>query len=177
MGRAGPAGGQGVTGSTGAQGPTTYGPTGPAGPAGVAGAQGVTGSTGAQGKAELAGVSGPTGFSGTAGPQGAVGQTGAQGPAGAMNVATGWTFYRDFTFAGRSDDIVSSDSDKARQIADYSRKNPSNRIAIDGMNQRYVHSVYDALVDAGVPAGKIETGTYRNPQSRHDHEVVVLVSN
>ena len=94
-----------------------------------------------------------------------------------MAAASGWTIYRDFTFAGRSDDILSSDSDKPRQIAEYTRRNPSNKIAIDGPNKRYVHSVYDALIDAGVPASRIETGTYGNAQTRQDHQVVVLVSN
>jgi hypothetical protein len=49
-------------------------------------------------------------------------------------------------------------------------------VAIDGPNARYVHSVVDALKDAGVPAYKMQTGTFGDPQLRGDRRVAVLVS-
>ena len=101
----------------------------------MAGAQGATGYTGAQGSTELAGISGPTGATGAAGPQGAIGPTGAQGP---MAGDGGWSSYRDYTFNVNSDDILSADGNKAREIADYMNQNPSARVAIDGSNERRV---------------------------------------
>jgi outer membrane protein OmpA-like peptidoglycan-associated protein len=139
----------------------------------VAGAQGATGSTGAQGRAQLAGVSGPSGATGAAGPQGSVGPIGAQGPtAGGAN----WSSYRDYTFSVNSDDILSSDGNKAREVADYMNQNPSARIAIDGSSQRRVNNVRNALVNAGVPAAKIQTGQFGDAQQRRDGRVAVLVS-
>ena len=128
----------------------------------------------------MAGIAGPTGRSGDIGPQGSVGPTGAQGPigTGAMGSAVGgWSLYRDFTFNRNSDDILRADSSKPREIADYLSQNPSARVSIDGPNKRYVHSVYEALTDAGVPKSKIQTGAYDNSQQRADHRVAVMVSN
>jgi hypothetical protein len=123
----------------------------------------------------MAGLSGPIGATGAAGPQGSIGATGSQGPL-AGGSSGRWSFYRDFTFAGNSDDILRSDSNKAREIADYLNRNPSARVAIDGPSQRYVHSVVDALKDAGVPAYKIQTGAFGDPQLKSDRRVAVLVS-
>jgi hypothetical protein len=171
---------QGVAGSTGAEGPTFVGPAGPTGRTGVAGVQGATGYTGAQGSTELAGVVGPTGRSGEIGPQGVVGPTGAQGPigTGAMGNAVGsWNSYREFTFNGNSDDIVRADSNKAREVADYLNQNPSARVSIAGPSQRYVHSVREALTDAGVPKSKIQLSAFDDSQRRSDHRVTVMVGN
>jgi outer membrane protein OmpA-like peptidoglycan-associated protein len=164
---------QGVAGSRGAEGPSREGPTGPVGATGATGAQGSTGFTGARGNTELAGVSGPTGATGLTGAQGAVGQTGAQGPGGTGAQAS-WTPFRSYTFSGNSDDILRSDSGKAREIADYLNQNPSARVTIDGPNQRYTHSVADALKDAGVPMSKVQTGPYSAP--RQNNRVDVLIS-
>lgn len=121
----------------------------------------------------MAGYAGPTGATGAAGPQGSVGATGAQGPmAGGGN----WTSYRDYSFNVNSYDILSSDGNKAREIADYMNQNPSARIAIDGANGRRVNRVRDALINAGVPAYKIQTGSFGDPQQRSDGRVSVLVS-
>jgi hypothetical protein len=120
----------------------------------------------------MAGVSGPTGATGAAGRQGAVGPTGAQGLA-----AGGWNPYRDYSFSVNSDDILSSDGNKAREIADYMNQNPSARVAIDGSSNRRVNNVRNALISAGVPAYKIQTGEFGNAQNRRDGRVAVLVSN
>ena len=132
---------------------------------------------GAQGKTELAGISGLTGATGAAGPQGSIGPTGAQGSLAGATAVGSWRFYREFTFVGNSDDILRSDGNKAREIADYLKQNPSYRVAIDGPSQRYVHSVIDALKDAGVPSSKMQTGAFGDPQLRTDRRVAVLVSN
>ena len=88
-----------------------------------------------------------------------------------------WSVYRDYTFNANSDDITRSDSDKAREIADYSRQNPSYLVGIDGNNKRRVQSVREALIAAGVPADKIQAGAFGDPQLRRDLRVAVLVSN
>ena len=88
----------------------------------------------------------------------------------------GWNSYRDYTFNVNSDDILSSDGNKAREIADYMNQNPSFRVAIDGSNARRVSNVRDALINAGVPAYKIQTGAFGDPQLRRNSRVAVLVS-
>jgi hypothetical protein len=166
---------QGVVGSRGAEGPTREGPTGPIGATGATGAQGLSGFVGARGNTEMAGIAGPTGATGATGAQGFVGQTGAQGGqlgqyAAVSNVAP----FRSFTFAGRSDDILRSDKDKVREIADYMKQNPSAQITIDGPSQRYTHSVVDALRDAGVANNRMRTGPYS--VQRDGNRVDVLIS-
>jgi outer membrane protein OmpA-like peptidoglycan-associated protein len=170
-----------VVGSTGAQGPTQVGPTGPAGPAGATGAQGATGRTGAQGNTQVAGVTGPTGRTGATGPQGPIGQTGAQGPGGPGG---SWTPFRDFWFDYNRSDLQSSDSGKASDIANYLRQNPGQQVGIDGsidpnnmdLSNRRVSTVRNALLQAGVPSYKIQTGTFGNPALQRDRRVEVLVS-
>src|SRR5438067_2088765 len=140
--------------------PTSW--VGPAGPAGPTGATGMT---------ELAGITGPIGATGATGPQGSIGATGAQGAIGSVGGNNGWNLYRAFTFEGRSDDITGADSNKARDIANYLNRNPSFRVAIDGPSARYVHSVVDALKDAGVPASKLQTSAFGDPPFHSDRRV------
>ena len=173
QGHAGPMGVQGVAGSTGAQGPTTVGPTGPTGAMGATGARGATGSTGAKGDTELLGVAGPSGAAGGAGPQGTIGPTGTQGPAASGR----WSSYRDFTFNVGRHEILKGDRTKAGEVAEYMRHNPTYRIAIDGSEQDRVGVVRDALLTAGVPAHKIQTGQFGDPSLRNVQRVDVLVSN
>jgi outer membrane protein OmpA-like peptidoglycan-associated protein len=121
----------------------------------------------------MVGVSGPTGAAGAAGAQGNVGPTGAQGP---MVGSSGWNSYLDYTFNSNDDNIISGDRDKAREIAAYMNNNPSALIALDGSNAQRVNNVRGALLNAGVPASRIQTGAYGNPQYRHNSRVAVLVS-
>jgi len=88
-----------------------------------------------------------------------------------------WNSYRDYDFNFNSDDIMSSDSNKAREVADYMNQNPSLRVGIDGSNQRRVGNVRTALIEAGVPAYKIQTGAFGDPQQRRNSRVAVLVGN
>jgi outer membrane protein OmpA-like peptidoglycan-associated protein len=130
---------------------------------------------GATGSTELAGTVGLTGATGAAGPQGAIGATGSQGPL--ATAAISWSPYRDFTFRTNSNRIQEADSAKAGEIAGYAKANPSGRIAIDGADATRVVVVRDALIVAGVPADRIQSGAMGDPQLRRDGRVGVLVSN
>jgi len=122
----------------------------------------------------MAGLTGPAGATGRTGPQGTIGPIGQQGASGA---GENWSSYRDYRFNVNSDDILSSDGNKAREVADYLQQNPSARVAIDGSSERRVSRVRTALMDAGVPAYKIQTGAFGDAQQRRDGQVMVLVSN
>jgi len=185
MGPAGPAGAQGAAGYEGARGPTLVGPIGPVGNSGVAGVQGVSGETGAQGYA-MAGSAGAAGPSGDVGAQGPTGRTGAQGQAG---IVGRWTAYRDFSFYGDQTDLQPSDVTMVNEIAGYMAQNPSLQIGIDGstapngvaptnqnLNDRRVDALHNALLTAGVPASKMQTGAFGDPQLRRDGRVEVLIS-
>jgi hypothetical protein len=169
-GLAGPAGPQGITGETGPQGPTLVGPTGPSGRSGPAGAQGTT----------TVGAAGATGPAGEAGPQGGVGATGPQGPAGVINR---WTSYRDFKFESNMAELRASDKDKVSEIATYMKANPSLNIAIDGsmeprnqdLTDQRVDTVRAALIKAGVPASRIQTGAFGDRTPAQNGRVLVLI--
>jgi outer membrane protein OmpA-like peptidoglycan-associated protein len=126
-------------------------------------------------------VAGPTGRTGAAGPQGAIGQTGAQGAGGP---AGGWTPFKDFWFDSNRSDLMSSDSAAVSDIASYLRQNPGQQVGIDGsmdpkntdLSNRRVSAVRNALLQAGVPSYKIQTGAFGNPDLQRDRRVAVLVS-
>ena len=172
IGQPGPTGAQGITGDTGGKGSTLVGPTGPAGRTGPAGVQGIVGDTGARGTT-MAGVAGSIGPAGEAGPQGPIGATGATGPAG---VVERWISYRTFWFDSNTADLRSSDDGQVSEIADYMQQNPSLKVGIDGSIPRGSDpamktlpaaasiTVYAALIKAGVPASRIETGAFGDAQ-------------
>ena len=164
-----------MVGSTGAEGPTREGPTGPVGATGATGATGVTGYTGATGSTEMAGVAGPTGRTGATGAQGAIGATGVQGPGGIPGAAGTWSVYRDIWFDANRSNMRSSESGKVSDIANYLNQNPNATVAIDGTSDR-ADSVRTALLQAGVPAYKIQYGTFGDPKLQRDRQVQVLVS-
>jgi len=182
----------------------TVGCTGPAGPAGMTGAQGSTGMTGVQGSPGMTGAQGSTGMTGV---QGSAGMTGVQGPAGITGAQGApastlsglrWMSLKDIMFDYDRSDIRYSESRKPAEVAAYMSQNPSVRLGIDGytdsrgtsqynvpLSQRRVTTVRDALIQAGVPADRIETGTFGtdrpmcNPSteqcSQRDGRVEVLV--
>lgn len=183
-GPVGPAGAQGLAGGTGANGATLVGPTGAQGASGAEGAQGVSGETGAQGYA-MAGSAGPAGPSGDVGELGQTGPTGAQGQVG---MVSRWTPYREITFDSNAADIEPSGMSTITEIAAYMAQNPSLELGIDGsinsasteplnqdLSNRRVSAVHDALVHAGVPASKIQTGSFSDPQLRRNRRVDVLL--
>ena len=135
------------------------GPAGPAGPTGMTGARGSTGMTGVQGSAGITGVQGP------AGNQGA--------PASSPQPGVRWTLVKEFMFDFDRSDIRNSESRKPAEVAAYMSQNPSVRLGLAGytntqstdqynlpLSQRRVAIVRDALIQAGVPADRIETGTF-----------------
>lgn len=137
-----------------------YGPAGPAGPQGPAGPPG--GPAGA----------GPAGPAGPPGPAGERGLTGERGPVGPF-VVWRWTTFKDFLFDFDKSDMLPSETDKPAEIAAYMKENPSVVVGIDGyadprgtdpynlrLSQRRVDVIRDALIKAGVPNYKIQTGAF-----------------
>jgi outer membrane protein OmpA-like peptidoglycan-associated protein len=160
------------------------GPTGRTGSTGEAGAEGRAGFTGAQG-VNVAGLTGDTGPSGFQGVQGRAGEIGAQG---AVGIVANWTPYRTFHFNRADTSLTPSEMETASSIAGYMRDNPSLDIAIDGSmnNARFNQSdrslgnqranfVRTALLQAGVPAYKIQMGAYANPAERQPGRIEVLL--
>ena len=176
-----------------------------AGPAGVAGPRGETGATGMTGAQGPVGMTGPQGQTGMTGSQGQAGVTGAQGqpgvagPANPAAAGTRWTSLRDIMFDYNRAEIRSTELSKIADIAAYTNQNPSARLGIDGstdllrgtnqynaaMSQQRVGNVRDALIRAGVPADRIETGRFgaerakcneaNEPCSQRDGRVEVMV--
>jgi outer membrane protein OmpA-like peptidoglycan-associated protein len=147
------------------------GPAGPAGPTGMTGAQGSTGMTGVQGSTGMTGVQGSAGITGVQGPAGITGAQGA--PASSPQPGVRWTLVKEFMFDYDRSDIRYSESRKPAEVAAYMSQNPSVRLGIAGytntqstdqynlpLSQRRVATVRDALIQAGVPADRIETGTF-----------------
>ena len=160
--------------------------SGPAGRAVLVASQGSAGQTGVQGSSTTAGNTGPAGRSGPAGAQGSVGAIGAQGPVGAVDR---WTSFREFVFEFNRADIQASDTSKVSEIAAYMKQNPSLRIGIDGsmdprgtdprnqdLSDRRISAVRDALIQAGVPSSKIQSGAYGDAKLARDRRVEVLIS-
>lgn len=159
--------------------------TGPAGPPGLTGAQGSPGLTGAQGSQGSQGMTGVQGSAGMTGVQGSAGMTGVQGPTGLTGAqgATSpgpapmpgvrWSSLKEFMFDYGRSDIRYSESRKPAEVAAYMSQNPSVRLGVAGysdmqgtsqynlpLNQHRVATVRDALIQAGVPADRIETGMF-----------------
>jgi outer membrane protein OmpA-like peptidoglycan-associated protein len=120
------------------------------------------------------------------GPQGPPGGIGAQGPTG---IVSRWTSYRDFWFAFDNSDLQASDTSTVSGIAEYMTQNPSLSVGIDGsmdprgsdprnqgLSDRRVSRVRDALIQAGVPAHRIQTGAFGDAGQRRDRRVEVLIS-
>lgn len=116
---------------------------------------------------------GATGATGAAGAQRGIGATGVQGP---LAGGQGWSPCREYQFNAYDDELLRGDSDKASEVARYMDQNPSMRVGIDGMNATRVDNVRSALIGAGVPAYKIRTGPFGDPQLRNDARVAVLLS-
>jgi outer membrane protein OmpA-like peptidoglycan-associated protein len=147
------------------------GPAGPPGPTGMTGRQGSTGMTGVQGSTGMTGVQGSAGMTGVQGPAGITGAQGA--PASSPQPGARWTLVKEFMFDYDRPDIRYSESRKPAEVAAYMSQYPSVRFGIAGytdrqstdqynlpLSQRRVANVRDALIQAGVPADRIETGTF-----------------
>lgn len=107
---------------------------------------------------------------------GAVALDDAHAPTGRLPSSShAWNSVADYTFDVSSNEIATADSGKAREVANRLREVPSLRVALDGPNVRRVDAVRDALIGAGVPSFKIQTGEVGYPQIRADDRVAVLV--
>ena len=140
------------------------------GPAGPAGPTGMTGMTGRQGSTGMTGVQGSAGITGVQGPAGI---TGAQGAPASSQPGVRWTLVKEFMFDYDRPEIRYSEAKKPAEVAAYMNQYPSVRLGLAGytntqstdqynlpLSQRRVENVRDALIQAGVPADRIETGTF-----------------
>ena len=133
---------------------------------------------------EFCGYFGVAGASGLAGPMGPAGPAGAQGPAGPAGAQTAaaakqWSSFRDFLFDFDKSAIRSNETSHVSDVAAYLQQNPSARVGIDGhadprgtdsfnqgLSERRVNAIRDALVNAGVSTGKIHTGAFGETQPK-----------
>jgi outer membrane protein OmpA-like peptidoglycan-associated protein len=145
--------------------------------------QGANGQAGDRGVvvAGLPGVAGPSGLQGVRGQEGLTGEQGVAGVVGR------WTTYRDFDFDRTDVSLRPSEMDRITEIAAYLVQNPSLEVGIDGslnerlsrnsrdLSNRRADSVRDALMQAGVPAYKIQMGRFADPDRRHEGQIEVLI--
>ena len=133
---------------------------------------------------EFCGYFGVAGASGLAGPMGPAGPAGAQGPAGPAGAQTAaaakqWSSFRDFLFDFDKSAIRSNETSHVSDVAAYLKQNPSARVGIDGhadprgtdpynqgLSERRVNGIRDALVNVGVSSGKIHTGAFGETQPK-----------
>jgi outer membrane protein OmpA-like peptidoglycan-associated protein len=127
------------------------------------------------------------GSPGPAGPMGATGPMGAQGPAGAVGAVSSqpqvsgakWSSFRDFLFDFDKSAIRSNETQQVSDIAAYMKQNPSVQVGIDGhtdprgtdafnqgLSERRVKAISEALVNAGVPSSRIKTGAFGESQPK-----------
>jgi len=134
----------------------------------------IAGPPGPQGVAGPAGPAGPMGPAGPAGPPGPIGLMGNVGPAGAPGSAgVRWTTFKDILFDFDKSNVRPSEQVEVNQIASYLLENPAFTVGLDGhadprgtdaynqaLSERRVNAIKAALVKAGVPAEKIQTGAF-----------------
>ena len=94
-----------------------------------------------------------------------------------------WTAYRDFRFDSNQTDLQTSQTNKVSEIAHYLKANPSMKLGIDGsmeprnqeLSDQRVSSVRTALIEAGVPTTRIQTGAFGDKKLPRDGRVTVLI--
>jgi outer membrane protein OmpA-like peptidoglycan-associated protein len=99
-----------------------------------------------------------------------------------------WTLYRNLRFDYDRSDLQASETKKVSEIAKYLKANPSLSVGLDGsmdprgtdprnqdLSDRRVTAIRNALVKAGVPASRIQTGAFGDSRLTHDRRVAVLV--
>jgi len=160
----------------------------------------VTEFAGPFGMAGATGPMGPAGLQGPAGPQGAQGPAGPAVAAQAQASAAKWSKFRDFLFDFDKSAIRSNETTHVSDIAAYMKQNPSAQVGIDGhtdprgtdafnqgLSERRVNAINEALINAGVSAGRIKTGAFGESQPKcsaptepcwqADRRVEVLIGN
>jgi outer membrane protein OmpA-like peptidoglycan-associated protein len=104
------------------------------------------------------------------------------GVAGAPGaVGTRWTTFKDVLFDFDKSNLRANEQSAIDQIASYLQQNPSLTVGIDGyadprgtdrynqaLSERRVNAVKAALMKAGVPAEKIETGAFGEQRPKCD---------
>jgi peptidoglycan-associated lipoprotein len=131
------------------------------------------GTAGAQGPAGREGLAGPAGAQGPAGQMGAQGPAGPAGAQGMASAIKQWASFKDFQFDFDKSDIRSNEMSKVSEIAAYMRQNSSAKVGIDGhadprgtdeynqgLSERRVNTIRDALAKAGVAGDRIHTGAF-----------------
>ena len=127
------------------------------------------------------------GATGAAGPMGPAGPMGAQGPAGTVGAVSSqpqasgakWSSFRDFLFDFDKSAIRSNETKHVSDIASYMKQNPSAQVGIDGhtdprgtdafnqgLSERRVNAISEALVNAGVSSSRIKTGAFGESQPK-----------
>jgi len=94
-----------------------------------------------------------------------------------------WTSYRDFRFDSNQENLLASQTNTVSEIASYLKENPSLNVGIDGsmtprnqdLSDQRVRTVRDALIKAGVPSSKIQTGSFGDTKLQNDGRVTVLI--
>jgi len=84
-----------------------------------------------------------------------------------------WSSFKDILFDTNKSDVRSDELSKVTDIAAYMKQNPSVQVGIDGytdprgtdqhnqgLSERRVNAIRDALVKAGVSGDKIKTGAF-----------------
>lgn len=95
-----------------------------------------------------------------------------------------WTPFKEYWFDSNRADLQPADSGKAAEIASYLNQNPGQLVGIDSLTDpsntdlinRRIGAVRNALIAAGVPSYRIQTGAFGNPQMQRERRVEVLVS-
>ena len=137
------------------------------GPPGPEGLQGPPGPPGPQGVAGLAGPAGPQGAAG------AQGTAGTQGLAGAKGADFAWEAFADVLFDFAKADIRPAETAKLTALAEYLKAHPTYMVELEAfadprgsqdynlkLTRQRVAAVRTALMEAGVPAATIVTGSY-----------------
>jgi outer membrane protein OmpA-like peptidoglycan-associated protein len=99
------------------------------------------------------------------------------------NFEARWSSYRDFWFDYDSAIIDASQREDIRDAANYLRRHPSYRLAIDAQSSggdslrgRRVSAIRDALVAEGVPKYKIQEGMFGDEHLRRERRVEILIN-
>jgi len=100
-----------------------------------------------------------------------------------------WTPYREVMFPYDQSNIGAVEQSKISEIADYMSRNPSLQVGIDSsmdprgtdprnqmLSDQRQAAVRNALVQAGVPADRIQTGVRGDTTLVRDRRVGILVS-
>lgn len=128
---------------------------------------------------------GDFGMAGATGPMGPAGPMGAQGSAGVAreqtqaSAAKPWSSFRDFLFDFDKSAIRSNETNHISDVVAYMKQNPTARVGIDGhtdprgtdaynqgLSERRVSTIRDALVTAGVSDGRIQAGAFGESQPK-----------